>query len=201
MPGMEVLINISMVHDNGKIETIAESQESEISVDSRLSHIRPFFAFGKTFSISAVATSRFFSMFPIYAGWWTALVGLILAASVSCLQILVMQRRRELQKLVEERTYSLRKSEDHLAATLRSIDDGVIACDVQGRITSLNGVAEMLTGWKSPEAQGRYVKDVFRIVDARTGCPVPDYVDRVLKGGRGGELKGDILLISRTLYE
>ena len=200
-PGTEALVKISMVHSDGTIETITETPDNAMPADPKLLHVRPFFAFGKTFSISAVATNRFFSMFPIYAGWWTALVGLILSASVCCLQILVMQRRRELQKLVEERTYSLRKSEDHLAATLRSIDDGVIACDVQGRITSLNGVAEMLTGWKSPEAQGRYVKEVFRIVDAKTGCPVPDYVDRVLKGGRGGELKGDIMLVSRTLYE
>lgn len=200
-PGTEALVNISMVHGDGTIEAIAETQKNAIPVDPRLSHMRPFFAFGKTFSISAMATNRFLSMFPIYAGWWTALVGLVLTAGVCCLQILVMQRRKELQMLVDERTYSLRKSEEHLAATLRSIDDGVIACDVHGRITSLNGVAEMLTGWKSTEAYGRNVKEVFRIVDAKTGCPVPNHVDRVLKEGRGGELKGDTLLVSRTLYE
>jgi PAS domain S-box-containing protein len=200
-PGTEALVNISMVHSDGTLETIAETQNNAIPVDPRLSHIRPFFAFGKTFSISAMATNRFLSMFPIYAGWLTALVGLVLTASVCCLQILVMQRRRELQMLVDERTYSLRKSEDHLAATLQSIDDGVITCDVHGRITSLNGVAEMLTGWKTPDVHGRYVKEVFRIVDAKTGRPVPSLVDRVLKAGKDGDLKGDTLLISRTLYE
>ncbi|MEI7945824.1 MAG: response regulator [bacterium] len=200
-PGTETLVNISMVHGDGTIEAIAETQKNATPVDPSLSHMRPLFAFGKTFSISAMATNRFLPIFPIYAGWWTALVGLLLTASVCCLQILVMQRRRELQMLVDERTYSLRISEDHLAATLRSIDDGVITCDVHGRITSLNGVAEMLTGWKTPDAHGRYVKEVFRIVDAKTGCPIPSLVDRVLKEGRGGDLKGDTLLISRTLYE
>ena len=48
----------------------------------------------------------------------------------------------------------LRRSEEHLSATLRSIGDGVIACDGEGQVDSLNGVAETLTGWTTAEAQG-----------------------------------------------
>jgi PAS domain S-box-containing protein len=199
--GTEALVNISMVHDNGSIEAIAETQKNAIPADPRLSHVRPFFAFGKTFSISAMATNRFMDLFPIYAGWWSAIVGLMLTLGVCSLHVLLMHRRKELQMLVEERTYSLRKSEEHLAATLRSIDDGVIACDVYGRITSLNGVAEMLTGWKSHDASGRYVKEVVRIVDSKTGCSVPNLVERVLREGKGEDGGEDIVLISRSLYE
>jgi PAS domain S-box-containing protein len=199
--GTEALVNISMVHGDGSIETIAETQKNAMPADPRLAHLRPFFAFGKTFSISAMATNRFLDLFPIYAGWWSAIVGLMLTLGVCSLHILLMHLRKELQMLVEERTYSLRKSEEHLAATLRSIDDGVIACDVYGRITSLNGVAEMLTGWKSADASGRYVKEVVRIVDSKTGCSVPNLVDRVLKECKGGDRGEDIVLISRSLYE
>jgi PAS domain S-box-containing protein len=199
--GTEALVNISMVHGNGSIQAIAETQKNAMPADPRLSHVRPFFAFGKTFSISAMATNRFLDLFPIYAAWWSAIVGLMLTLGVCSLHILLMHRRKELQLLVEERTYSLRKSEEHLAATLRSIDDGVIACDVYGRITSLNGVAEMLTGWKSHDASGRYVKEVVRIVDSKTGCPVPNLVERVLREGKGEDGGEDTVLISRSLYE
>ena len=200
-PGSEARLCISLVDANGLLEMIAETQKTVLPVGRSLMHIRPYFAFGKTFEISAKATDHFCSRLPLYAVWWTAFMGFLLTGGICSLQLLVRQRRRELQALVEERTYSLRKSEEHLAATLRSIDDGVIVCDVHGRVTSLNGVAEKLTGWTSTDASGRYLKEVFHIVDARTGCSIPNLVERVLKEGKSGELTGDTLLISRTLYE
>ncbi len=60
------------------------------------------------------------------------------------------------------------ESEEHLSATLRSIGDGVIACDGEGRVVSLNAVAETLTGWTTGEARGRPIAEVFRIIHAET---------------------------------
>ena len=52
--------------------------------------------------------------------------------------------------------------------TLNSIGDAVDCTDISGNITFLNLVAEKLTGWSLPEAAGRPMAEVFRIVDTTT---------------------------------
>ena len=50
---------------------------------------------------------------------------------------------------------ALAKEKEQLAVTLRSIGDGVITTDVQGKTVLINAVAESLTGWSQQEAFGR----------------------------------------------
>ncbi|MDZ7619917.1 MAG: PAS domain S-box protein, partial [Patescibacteria group bacterium] len=71
-------------------------------------------------------------------------------------------------------------SEQRLAATLRSIGDAVVTCDPQGRVRSLNRVAETLTGWSDAEAAGRAIDNVFRVVDFPSRGDIA--VDRLLRG-------------------
>jgi PAS domain S-box-containing protein len=52
---------------------------------------------------------------------------------------------------------------ESLAVTLRSIGDGVITTDVEGKIIMLNNEAERLTGWTSKDAIGRSLKTVFNV--------------------------------------
>jgi PAS domain S-box-containing protein len=52
---------------------------------------------------------------------------------------------------------------ENLAVTLRSIGDGVITTDVQGKIIMINQAAETLTGWTADEAKGQPLKSVFKI--------------------------------------
>jgi PAS domain S-box-containing protein len=52
---------------------------------------------------------------------------------------------------------------ESLAVTLRSIEDGVITTDVQGKIIMINNAGENLTGWTSKEAIGQPLKSVFNI--------------------------------------
>jgi PAS domain S-box-containing protein len=85
---------------------------------------------------------------------------------------------RELQVVIEMALYrhqmerKLLQQQRLLAATLRSIGDGVIATDSRGRVTFLNPVAEELTGWSQAEAYGSPVEQVFHIVNELTGEPV-----------------------------
>jgi diguanylate cyclase (GGDEF)-like protein/PAS domain S-box-containing protein len=52
--------------------------------------------------------------------------------------------------------------------TLNSIGDAVISTDVEGRIAYVNVVAERLTGWRSVDALGRPLEEVFKIIDPDT---------------------------------
>jgi PAS domain S-box-containing protein len=87
--------------------------------------------------------------------------------------------------------------ERHLAAVLRSIGDGVIVCDSEGRVTSLNLVAEQLCGWKAEDAFGRPLEEIFRIRNAQTGDPAPNPAFRVLREGTVAGLANDTLLVNR----
>ena len=67
----------------------------------------------------------------------------------------VTERKRFEQEIASEK--------ENLAVTLRSIGDGVITTDVQGKIIMINNAAETLTGWSSAEAVGQPLKTVFKI--------------------------------------
>jgi PAS domain-containing protein len=60
---------------------------------------------------------------------------------------------------------TLREKEEHLEITLRSIGDGVISTDSDGRVVQVNSAAERMTGWSSSEAQGKALGDIFQIVN------------------------------------
>jgi PAS domain S-box-containing protein len=101
-----------------------------------------------------------------------------------------------LEAVIQSRQ-QLASSENHLAAMLRSIGDGVIACDGAGRVVSLNHAAEELTGWSTGEAAGREIGEVFRVVSARTGEAVENAMMVVLGSGVRTELANDKTLIGR----
>lgn len=64
-------------------------------------------------------------------------------------------------------TAHLGEKQAWLEATLRSIQDAVIATDGQGRIRFLNREAARLTGWSESDACGRLHSEVLRIVGAQ----------------------------------
>lgn len=106
------------------------------------------------------------------------------------LNIAVMRRRAELAR-----------SRDLLATTLSSIGDGVIVTDPRGRVTFLNAEAERLTGWKSAEAAGRPLPEVFRIVNETTRLPVESPVDKVIRLGTVVGLANHTILIAKDGVE
>jgi PAS domain S-box-containing protein len=81
--------------------------------------------------------------------------------------------------LQRRRAEELFQSEQHLRTTLASIGDGVITCDAEGRIQTMNPVAQQLTGWIESEARDLPLDDVFRIVNETTRQPVENPVAKV----------------------
>lgn len=91
----------------------------------------------------------------------------------------------------------LRKREQDLAITLNSIGDAVIATDIRGKITNMNPVAELLTGWKTENCIGLPLVDVVLFSDAKTKAPIDDPLKQVLQQGEAITLTNDIMLTAR----
>lgn len=98
------------------------------------------------------------------------------------------------QKKAEQ---ALRESEERLNVTLRSIGDGVIVTDENGRVVMLNAVAEEMTGWTEEEALGQPLDEVFVIINERNRKPAENPVMRVIETGRVVGLANHTALIAR----
>lgn len=105
-----------------------------------------------------------------------------------------LQRTRRRARRSEEQ---LHDNAEQLAITLRSIGDGVLATDLQGRITWMNNVAEELTGWTQEDAAGRPVEQVFHIIHEETRDPLILPVEKVLATGAKHDLANHTLLVRR----
>jgi diguanylate cyclase (GGDEF)-like protein/PAS domain S-box-containing protein len=65
--------------------------------------------------------------------------------------------------------------------TLRSIGDAVITTDPQLRITSLNPIAEAMTGWTGKEAKSRPIEEIFQLFDPQLERPMPNPLRRAIE--------------------
>jgi len=98
----------------------------------------------------------------------------------------------------KEAELRLAREREQLSVTLRSIGDGVITTDLDGRVVLVNRVAEELTGWSQDEAAGRQLSEVMRLVDERNDRPRPDPAALVLESGRIVEMANHTLLLDRS---
>ncbi|HEX3726879.1 MAG TPA: PAS domain S-box protein, partial [Pirellulales bacterium] len=122
----------------------------------------------------------------------TSTLVLMLASGV------LLQRNLQLRQATADRLHAER---EWLEVTLRSIGDGVIATDTQGKVLLLNSVAEALTGYRNSEAIGQDVEQVFRIVNENTRQVAANPVAKVLRDGKIAGLANHTLLISRDSSE
>jgi two-component system, cell cycle sensor histidine kinase and response regulator CckA len=102
----------------------------------------------------------------------------------------VALRKHELETRLEQR-------ERWYSTTLASVGDAVIATDPQERVTFMNPIAEELTGWKSEDAQGKPVHEVFKILSS-TGAKLQAKVSEAIRGGFRAELAAGTKLLDRA---
>jgi two-component system cell cycle sensor histidine kinase/response regulator CckA len=94
---------------------------------------------------------------------------------------------------------ALRESERQHLQTLRSIGDGVIAADVQGRITFMNPIADALTGWTLDDAKGSPIDDVLCISRDEGGSQVVSPCMDALQAGHAvRHHTNDLFVTSRS---
>jgi diguanylate cyclase (GGDEF)-like protein/PAS domain S-box-containing protein len=89
------------------------------------------------------------------------------------------------------------QEKERLNVTLHSIGDGVITTDTCGRVTFVNEIAENLTGWRSDEAIGRPLPEIFHIINEETRQICDNPVKKVLDTGLIIELANHTVLIAK----
>lgn len=92
------------------------------------------------------------------------------------------------------------EEKERAQVTLQSIGDTVITTDSKGHIEYLNPVAESLTGWKTSEAAGRPLLDVFSIINEKTGTCASNPVIQCIEEGRTVGLANNTVLIHKEGY-
>jgi len=129
------------------------------------------------------------------AYFWVRIDGdLVLGAEKETDEIQFIIKDISARKQVEEK---LASEQEKLNVTLQSIADGVVTTDTQGTIILLNRIAEKLTGWSQDEAIGRFLQDVFNIININNRQPVGSLLDNVLKSGMNADSDSPMVLIAK----
>jgi PAS domain S-box-containing protein len=134
------------------------------------------------------------------------LYGVVGVASVALFESLRSARRRaeEKERQLEKEVAARRAAEQVLAeegerlrTTLASIGDAVITTDAEGRITSLNAVAESLTGWPLAESTGQPLDVVLHLVNEETRRAVENPASKALNQDVSVGLANHAVLVSK----
>ncbi|MBU0482898.1 MAG: response regulator [Proteobacteria bacterium] len=112
-------------------------------------------------------------------------------------QNIIGKLKQEISKRKKIQT-ALEKEKEQLAITLRSIGDGVITTDTDGKVVLINKVAEKLCGWSQSEACGKPLAEVFRIISEETREPRDNPAETILKTGEIIEIANHTALIARN---
>jgi diguanylate cyclase (GGDEF)-like protein/PAS domain S-box-containing protein len=119
----------------------------------------------------------------------------IAAVVMAILWIMLWNRR--LRREVRKKTAELLHETELIGITLKSIGDGVVATDINGKITLINQTARAMTGWDD-DALGLDFSSVLRLTSERTNHSVSSPIKKVLETGETVGLANHITLIRRT---
>lgn len=87
--------------------------------------------------------------------------------------------------------------EQLLSTVLKSIGDGMIIVNPQGRILFLNRAAELLTGWTQAEARDRDLLEVFNVIYEETRLPLSNIAMTAMQEDTVIFLSERVLLITK----
>jgi PAS domain S-box-containing protein len=91
----------------------------------------------------------------------------------------------------------LKESREWFQITLKSLAEGVVSTDHDGRISFINPVAQQLTGWNYVDSQGRSFREVVKLGDERTRLEIEDPVEAVRRAQQVVSYPGGLILTSR----
>ncbi|MFC1669160.1 PAS domain S-box protein [Spirochaetota bacterium] len=91
----------------------------------------------------------------------------------------------------------LAQEKERLSTTLRSLGEGFISIDNDGKIDQINKFTEDISGWEFSQAKGKPVKDVLLLLNEKTGETIDDLVTGVLTTNEIVNMKTDTILITK----
>jgi diguanylate cyclase (GGDEF)-like protein/PAS domain S-box-containing protein len=92
-------------------------------------------------------------------------------------------------------TRALAEEKERAEITLHSIGDAVITTDEQGRIASMNAVAELLTRKRLRDALRHPVSEILNLAHEDNHTPIGSPVDEVIADGNVVTSRGDVLFV------
>ncbi|PLX34807.1 MAG: hypothetical protein C0604_00955, partial [Clostridiales bacterium] len=104
---------------------------------------------------------------------------------------------RYLSGLIAMREGQISIERQTLANLVKSIGDGVIAVDLDMKITEINEVAERIIGWTHEESIGRHLSDVFLLSHECEEYEVDNPVEEVLRTGEVCYMSNHAVLTNR----
>jgi len=173
-PDNSVLMNLSFIHNDLSSELIESSWDKSNSPSVDLSVVFPIFAFGRVYTVTAHAGPDFIGVYPVWQGWMTLWVGLILSITIATVISLILRRREVLERLIIERTMSLRESETVHRILLANIPVGIVIVDPMTRIIEqVNDHMAILYGTTTDRLLGQRCHSLLCPANERE-CPVCD---------------------------
>lgn len=109
----------------------------------------------------------------------------------------------QMQDISERKAFedALFRERELAEVTLKSIGDAVITTDPKLIVTSLNPIAEAMTGWSTHEAVGRPMDDIFQLRDPLTRQPIPNPLIMAVNKNSIVGLTTDAILVHRNGFD
>jgi PAS domain S-box-containing protein len=155
-----VRLEFTMRYPGGKYIQLASTVNARASEGSGIAVMRPIFAFGRVFFITAHASSEFIKLHSVQRANVTAMAGIIITGALAIIIGLFVRRRDSLEKLVTERTANLEKSEKQHRSIIQTAMDGFLLLDMDGHILEVNKAYCNMTGYSHQELNGMNVLDL-----------------------------------------
>ena len=174
LPDSPALLQLSLLHKGAEPELLATDWSGGSPPPSTIALMRPVFAFGKVFAVTALAGPEFLRLHPTRFAWLAALTGLLLTTT-GAMVIGALQRRREsLERLVAERSSALWENEEMQRVMLANLPAGVVIVDPLTRVIELvNEYACTLFGAPADHLIGHRCHAMLCPANEAT-CPVCD---------------------------
>ncbi len=100
---------------------------------------------------------------------------------------LILQFFEQKKKLAQEISdrkkaeQALEKEKEFLTVTLRSISDGVLVTNLEGKIILMNRQAEKMTDWKFEEAANKPLSEVFHLINKETRVNTETSIEKIVR--------------------